>query len=198
MASRPAAAPIPLAAAAEERMSLGRMGLRVLLVSLGVLFAAGIVGHLAIRLRAAQWPPAGWPGLPAGLWLSSALIVLSGVTLQVALSAVRGGRQRRLRRGLAAATVLGLAFLASQVWNWRVMVAAGAVPKQSLFAFTSYVLTALHGLHVVGGLIPLAVVTARAHAGRYSPHHHDGVELVTTYWHFLAVIWFLVFGVLAV
>ncbi len=199
MASEPApVAPVSLADAAGERMSLGRMGLRLLLVSLGVLFAASMVGHLAIRLRAAQWPPPGWPGLPAWLWLSSALIAISGISLQLALVSARRGAQRRLRWNLAATLALGFAFLASQAWSWHVMVRAGAVPKQSLFAFTFYTLTALHGLHVIGGLIPLGIITVRALHGRYSPHHHDGVDLVTTYWHFLAVVWFVLFGVLAV
>ena len=68
--------------------------------------------------------------------------------------------------------------------------------RTNLYGFLFYLLTGLHALHVVGGLVPLAVTTARAWQGKYTAVAHAGVEHVALYWHFLDVIWLVLFGVL--
>ncbi|MFH1681903.1 MAG: cytochrome c oxidase subunit 3 [Candidatus Eisenbacteria bacterium] len=68
----------------------------------------------------------------------------------------------------------------------------------ALFGFTFYMLTGLHAAHVLGGLIALAVVTARAHRGAYSAADHAGIELCARYWHFLDIVWIVLFAVLLV
>jgi len=177
-------------------LATGRLGMRLLLLSLGMLFAATLAGYFWVRASAEAWPPAGMPALPPGLWLSTALIVVSSVTVQWALAGVRRGAQGALRTGLLLTTLLGLGFLASQTVNWFSLVAANFTPRLNLYAFTFFLLTALHAAHVIGGLIPLAVVTTRAWQGRYGAVTHAGVEYVTTYWHFLGAVWLVLFVVL--
>jgi cytochrome c oxidase subunit 3 len=116
--------------------------------------------------------------------------------VQWAVSAARHDEQPGIRHGLLATFVLGVAFLVSQTVNWFVLVAAAFTPKANLYAFTYYLLTGLHALHVLGGLVPVGVVTARAFRGDYSAARHSGVEYAAMYWHFLDVVWVVLFIVL--
>jgi heme/copper-type cytochrome/quinol oxidase subunit 3 len=181
---------------APVELSTGKLGMRLLIASLAVLFAASITGYIVVRTRAEVWPPAGMPALPSGLWLSTVLIVLSSVTMAWAVAGIRRDRQRPLRLGLLLTFLLGLAFLASQTVNWFGLVAANVRPGANLYAFTFFVLTWLHALHVVGGLVPLGLVTARAWRGGYTAGFHPGVEYTAMYWHFLDVVWLVLFAVL--
>ena len=177
-------------------LSTGKLGMRLLIASLAMLFAASITGYIVVRTRAEVWPPAGMPALPSGLWLSTLLIVLSSVTMAWAVAGIRRDRQRPLRLGLLLTFLLGLAFLASQTVNWFGLVAANVRPGANLYAFTFFLLTWLHALHVVGGLVPLGLVTARAWRGGYTAGFHPGVEYTAMYWHFLDVVWLVLFAVL--
>jgi cytochrome c oxidase subunit 3 len=169
------------------------------LLALGVLFAASMVGYLVVRLRAPSWPPAGSPRLPQGLWVSTLLLLLSSVTIHRAVRRAEQGNAPGLRNWLLATTVLGAAFLVSQVLNWVNLIGARHLPAQSnLYAFTFYMLSGLHGAHVLGGLVPLGITTRRADQGRYTPNSHEGVRYLSMYWHFLDGVWVVMFFVLIV
>ncbi len=174
----------------------GRFGMRLLVAALSMLFAASLVAYLLIRSRAQAWPPAGMPHLPGTLWISTLILLASSVTMQAAVRAARAGRAAALRADMLVTTLLGIAFLASQTLNWFALVAENLTAKTNLYGFTFYVLTGLHAAHVIGGLIPLAVVTARASRGRYSREFHPGVEYCAIYWHFLDVVWVVMFAIL--
>jgi cytochrome c oxidase subunit 3 len=178
-------------------LETGRLGMKLLVLALSMLFAASLVGYLMIRFKAATWPPLGMPSLPTSLWISTLVIAISSVTMQAAVRAARDGRERALQRWMLLTTLLGLAFLASQTMNWFALVAANLTAKTNLYGFTFYLLTGLHAAHVVGGLIPLSIVTARAFRGRYSVAFHPGVEYCAIYWHFLAVVWVVLFAALS-
>jgi len=188
------AAPTPGGAAT---VSAVRLAMRLFLASLGMLFAAGLVGYLVIRLRAPEWPPPGSPGLPAGLWLSTGLVLASSAAMLLAERAARRGRRRAPGRWLVCALLLTLGFLAAQVLNWMQVAAAAVFPQESLAAFGFFVLTFLHALHVVGGLVPLIVVTLRAREGGYAGAGREGLHHVGMYWHFLAITWIAIFAVLS-
>jgi cytochrome c oxidase subunit III len=174
----------------------GKLGMKILVLALSMLFAASILGYLVIRFRASAWPPPGVPHLPGTLWISTLIIVVSSFTMQGAVRAARADRQGALRNGMLLTTVLALAFLVSQTLNWFALVAANLTAKTNLYGFTFFMLTGLHAAHVVGGVIPLGVVTARAFRGRYSSTFRPGVEYCAIYWHFLAVVWVVLFALL--
>ena len=176
--------------------ALGRMGMVLVLVSLTMLFAAALVAYAVVRLNAPEWPPPGAAPLPGALWLSTMLLVLSSVTMARAVRGIRQGDAPALRRGLIATLALGIAFLALQVAGWWVLTAARFGTVNTLYEFTFLLLAGLHAVHVVGGLVPLAVVTVRAWFGRYSAAFHPGVRYTATYWHYLDAVWLVVFGVL--
>ena len=176
----------------------GRLGVKLLVLALSMLFAASIMGYLVIRSRAAVWPPPGVPRLPETLWVSTLIILISSFAMQSAVRAARTDRQRPLGTWMLLTTALGVAFLVSQTLNWFALVAANLTARTNLYGFTFYMLTGLHAAHVVGGVIPLGVVTARAWRERYSSAFHPGVEYCAIYWHFLAVVWVVLFTLLVV
>ena len=180
--------------------SAGRLGMWLFLAAVGMLFAATIVGFLVIRTQLTlrdQWP-SNLPPLPDLLLVSTILLIVSSATMQAALVAARRGRPRPLRLHLLVTTGLGLLFLGLQSWCWIVwldqLTNLWAASNSFRFALSSfYVLTGVHAAHVIGGLIPLGIVTQRAFAGRYTPDAHVGVHLCAMYWHFLDGVWVLLY-----
>jgi cytochrome c oxidase subunit 3 len=168
----------------------------IFLAALGVFFAAAIVGYLAVRAGSESWPPPGMPPLPRGMWLATALLLGASYTVETALRRIRAGLPSALKRYLASTLALLLAFLLVQVWNWRVLLASEITARSNLYAFTFFLLTGLHGAHVLGGIAAVAAVTARAWKGRYGSGFHPGVHYSALYVHFLDGVWLVLFVVL--
>jgi cytochrome c oxidase subunit 3 len=175
-----------------------RMGMWLLLASLGMLFGASLVGFLVLRMRAEQWPPPGSPALPGGLWVSTGLLIVLSLALVMAVRATGAGRLSVLNRMLGVSVLLAVAFLVAQVSNWVRMAASNVLPDQSLFVWFFYLLTILHAAHVLFGLVPLVFVAVRARAGRYTLENHETIHLVGMYWHFLLVTWVAIIVVLLI
>lgn len=185
-----------LATSATPPAAFRRMGMWLLLASLGMLFGASLVGFLVLRMRAEQWPPLGTPSMPGGLWVSTGLLIVLSSALVMAVRAARAGRMSVLNRMLEVSALLAVAFLVAQISNWMRMASHSVLPGQSLFVWFFYLLTILHAAHVLIGLIPLFVVAVRASAGRYTPENHETIHLVGMYWHFLLVTWVAIMAVL--
>jgi len=175
---------------------MGRFGVTLLLLSLSVLFISSIIGFIVIRARAEVWPPPGVPDLPAGLWLSTLVIAASSAAMWRGQKAIAEGRRQALTTALLITFLLGLMFLVNQTVNWFTYIARGIGTAANLYAFGFYMLTGLHALHVIGGLVPLAITTARARRGAYSRASHAGVVHMAMYWHFLGAIWLVLFVVI--
>ncbi len=192
----------PALPAADRRtpapLATGRLGMTLLVLALSMLFAASLMMYLVIRLRAPVWPPPGMPHLPGTLWISTAIILISSFTMHSAVRAAREDRAQALSMAMLLTTLLGVLFLVSQTVNWFSLVAANLTAKSNFYGFTFYLLTGLHAAHVIGGLVPLAVVTIRSWQRRYSAGFHPGVEYVAIYWHFLAVVWVVLFTLLVI
>ena len=181
------------------------LGLMLLLISLGILFISSLVGFWFVRASVAAdvtWPPPGMPPLPRGMWVATALLLVVSGSLHLALVAARRGERGRLVALLGLSLLLGTAFMVLQGLNWHAFIQplgeariAGDQAGQRWFG-QFFVLTVLHGLHVVGGLIPLGVTWHRSRDGRYGPGRSTGVLLCAMYWHFLDVVWLVVFGTL--
>lgn len=165
----------------------------LLLASLAMGLGAILAFYFIMWANAPQWPPPDTPPLPIGLWLSTALIVSSSITMHLALAAAKRGAGRRLTAMMLFTLLLAMAFIVSQVVNWWLAYAAQMPPDRNMYALTFYLLTGLHGLHIVGGLIPLTIVSAKAAGGRYTPDNHAGVGYCAMYWHFVDVVWLVMF-----
>ena len=175
----------------------GTFGMALLLVSLTMLFLASIAAFLIIRVRSAHWPPPGFPPIPNSLWFSTAVILCASVTIQMAVNAIRRDDEMRLRRYLWATFYVGIAFLLLQTFNWiEFYMELRGLRIEGAYMGMFYVLTGLHAAHVLGGLIPLGVVIAKARRGAYSRNFYPGVRYSALYWHFLDIVWLVLFSFL--
>jgi len=172
----------------------GKFGMWLFLASLTMLFGGSLIGYVVVRLRAETWRPENMPALPTGLWVSTVLLIACSIAIHRALVSVRRDKMPMLRLMLVVGLVLGVAFLINQVINWLAMINVELPPtSRNLFTFTFYMLTGLHAAHVIGGLIQLSVVTAKAYRGAYSSSYHPGITYSMMYWHFLEIVWLVMF-----
>ncbi len=173
------------------RSEAGRFGMWLFLLTLTVIFASTLLAYVIVRLspmNVAHWPPSDMPPLPESLIYSTIALLLSSGTMHVATVAARRG-ESATGVWMLATLGLGLTFLALQCIGWAGAAAAHMDFTKHLYAWTFYVLTVLHALHVVGGLIPMALTTRNAMRGAYGPQRWSGVRLCAMYWHFLDVVW---------
>ncbi len=175
-------------------MPMAKVGLGILLAVVGCLFAL-FTSAYSMRMEYADWSSMPVPPL---LWVNTGILMLSSVALQCALVAARNGHRDLVRLALATGGLTAIAFLAGQLVVWRELEATGyfltANPANSFF----YLITGMHGLHIVGGLVGLGRTTARAW-DRATPRDRLtlSVELSAMYWHFLLIVWLALVVVLA-
>lgn len=171
-----------------------RLGMWIFLCSETAFFAALVAAYIVLRAGASLWPR---PGTLLSLklaWANTLLLIASGFTMAGAIAAARRGATRWLTIALAATLLLGAAFLAGQVVEWRyLLLARHVIPSTSLFSSLFFVLTGLHGLHVLAGLVVLLIVFGKAATGRYAGEPPGGVELAGLYWHFVDIVWIALF-----
>ena len=169
-----------------------KVGLGVFLAVASSLFAL-LISAYHMRMLGEDWTRL---AVPRVLWLNTGLLLLSSVAMEWTRAAARRGQIDGVKSGLIAGGALTFSFLAGQLWAWQQMDAAGyfltANPAYSFF----YLLTALHGLHLLGGLWVWARATARVLRGAEVEKVRLSVELCTVYWHFLLLVWAVLFAVL--
>jgi len=170
------------------------LGMIIFLASWTMMFAALFFSYGLLRFRADVWPPPRVPVLPVGApALNSLVLVASSIALQRALAAVRADRGALAGRALAVAAALGAVFLALQLHVWTDLWARGLVPASGQYASVFYLLTVFHALHVVVGVVALGWLAVRAGRGAYRPTRHVAISAWAQYWHFVAVVWLLMF-----
>lgn len=169
-----------------------KIGLRVLLLALSFLFLLLIIAYGG-RMTYEDWRPAPQLGL---LWLNTALLISSSLGLQWAVVGARAGQMAAVRQGLLISGLLAFAFLAGQLVAWR------QLQTRSVFDITNpaiaffFMITALHGLHLLGGLVAWARTTSKMRRGWPLAELRLSVELCAFYWHFLLIVWLVLFGLL--
>jgi cytochrome c oxidase subunit 3 len=169
-----------------------KLGLGVFIVVASALFSLFLSAY-AMRMQGGDWRALPTPRL---LWLNTGILVLSSIALHWALVAAKRRQFDEVRTALAAGAAFAVAFLIGQVLAWAQLVAAGyglaANPANAFF----YVLTAAHGLHLLGGLVALGRSIDRVWRGVALAKLTLSVELCAIYWHFLLFVWLVLFGLL--
>ena len=122
--------------------------------------------------------------------MNTAILVTSSFTMHWALTSIKRGERAGMRAGLVLTFLMGFTFLATQITEYARI---GFAPRDNAFTTVFFSLTGLHGAHVFVGLSILLVTIIRAFRGHYSPEHHHGVELAGIYWHFVDVMWIVVY-----
>jgi cytochrome c oxidase subunit 3 len=167
----------------------------VFLASWAMMFGTLFFAYGFIRARSLVWPPLGVPALPLGLpALNTAILLASSFTFARGLAQLRRGQARALPAWVAATLVLGAIFLALQVEVWLSVYSAGLTfSTGGIYGSAFYALTILHALHVVAGLFVLSWVLIRSLRGKYTEHNQVNVRVCTMFWHFVDIVWVLMF-----
>lgn len=170
------------------------IGLVGLLATVGMLFAA-FSAALLMRRGGADWSRV---ALPPIVWANTALLLASSGAVELARRAVRRDALPALGRWLALAALLGVLFLAGQVAAWSMLVARGVLLPTSPHAAFFYMLSAVHGAHVAGGLGALGWTLRRALAGAYTSGHETGLTHAAIYWHVVGGVWVYLLTMLSI
>ena len=174
-----------------SRIEAQKLGMYLFIISEVMLFGAFFTAYFFIRVvQKADWPAPGHelPVLVAGI--NTAILVSSSFTMHWALEGARRGNRYALKAGLFTTLLLGLTFLTVQINEY---VHIGFAPHDHAQGTIFYGLTGLHGAHVFVGLTLLAFASIRAFRGHFSAKEHRGIEVPGIYWHFVDVMWIIVF-----
>lgn len=160
-----------------------RIGVWLAIISITMLFLALTSAY--VFNRAKNQPIV----MPPVFWVSTALILAGSVTSEIAKRSLRRRRGANFKIWISVTMVLGLGFLTAQLMAWRQLVASGFYLNKNFHSSYAYIFTALHGVHLIGGLIALAYVTLRAQVGWTAVRRRVAVDVTALYWHFLDVLW---------
>jgi cytochrome c oxidase subunit 3 len=141
----------------------------------------GVNGH---------WPPPQFHRPVYLAFINTLILVTSSGTIHWATTSIKKGNRAGMQAGLVLTFLLGLSFLLTQIVEYHRI---GFNTSDTSFAATFFGLTGLHGAHVFVGLTILLIMTIRAFRGHFSPEHHHGLEIGGIYWHFVDVMWVVVF-----
>lgn len=182
---------------AEYRPEAARVGMIVYFGVATVLFALISSAYLMrMGLGSGDHPAFGdWQPMPEPplIWINSAVLVLNSLAWEVARAGARMGRTAIMRQGLVSAGIVAMLFLGGQLLLWREFAEAGYFLQSNPANAFFYLITTVHGLHLIGGLF----FWSRAMIGlRRGADVRLSVELCAGYWHFLLLIWVLMLGLL--
>jgi cytochrome c oxidase subunit III len=154
-----------------------------------IMFFAGLVSaYFVLRSIAAQWPPPLQPRLPLLVTGLNTLVLLGS---SLAMARAIGAREDRalLLRGFTVTGALGGLFLVVQGYEWMRLIGYGLTVVSGAYGVTFYTLIGVHGLHVVGALVWLAIAGARVRSGRALAELTPGLRACGMYWHFVVALW---------
>jgi cytochrome c oxidase subunit 3 len=191
---------IPLINNAEQTILKGKTALKFFLAVVGVIFFLFTVTFLSrtqfpdfMALSGEPWQPF---TNPVQLWYNSIALLIGGIALQWAKLSAKANHLNRALAGIIVGIFFSLSFLIGQLLVWNQLYDLGYVltsnPANSYF----YLFTAVHGLHILGGLVALSKVTFQFIRKNSLTKLSAGISLCATYWHFLFVVWLLLFALL--
>jgi|TARA_B100001971_G_scaffold159480_1_gene149354 heme/copper-type cytochrome/quinol oxidase subunit 3 len=176
----------------------GKLGMWLLIIVDGLSFAGLLIAGVALRVSSETWPAVGEIlNIPLTAF-NTFLLICTSFTMVMALNSIQKGDQTGLKRFLILTMSGGLVFLGIQVYEYTHFITNDPVfiPSTSIYAGIFYVTTCFHGLHVLSGVIYIACILRMAGLGAYSANNWDHVEILGLFWHFVDLVWILVFTVI--
>jgi cytochrome c oxidase subunit III len=177
-----------------SRIDRQTLGILLFIISEVMLFGAFFASYFFLRVvvNPTSWPPKPFELPVAVAGMNTAILVSSSFTVHYALEAIRKGNRQGMKLGLVLTWILGLTFLFVQLNEY---VHLGFSARTESFGTIFYALTGLHGAHVFVGLMLLTFATIRAFRGHFDKDEdkHRGVEIPGIYWHFVDIMWLVVF-----
>ena len=174
-----------------SRVHAPTLGMLLFIMSEVMIFGAFFTAYFFIRIvNHNPWPAPGTQLPEAVAGVNTAILLSSSLTIHWALTSIKKGNRFGLKAGMVATFLLGLTFLTVQVNEY---IHIGFAPRYAAQSSVFYALTGLHGAHVFIGLCLLLIVTIRSFRGHYSPEEHQGMEVPGIYWHFVDIMWVIVY-----
>jgi cytochrome c oxidase subunit III len=181
----------PPAAHLSSRVEPQLLGMLLFIISEIMVFGAFFTAYFFIRIAQGNPWPAHGTTLPVEVaGVNTAILVSSSFTMHWAQSSIAKGNRFGLKAGMLTTFLLGCTFLFIQINEYANI---GFAPQDAAQQTIFYSLTGLHGAHVFIGLLLLLFVTIRSFRGHYSPDSHRGVEVPGIYWHFVDIMWIIVY-----
>lgn len=173
-----------------ERMRKSKSAILWLGIVSIIMMFSGLTSAYIVRQGEGDWLQF---EVPSNFYTSTAVILISSITMNYAFQAAKKGSKKNLLNGLLFTLALGIVFTILQFQGWKQLVNSGVFfvghPAGSFF----YVLTGLHLAHLTGGLLSLIYVIFRTVRNKYSAENTQGVKLCAIYWHFLDILWLYLF-----
>ena len=183
---------------------IGRLGIDTrklgmwLFLASEIMFFTGLIGsYIVLRFHNLEsWPvPSTVLNIPLTA-INTFILICSSATLVLGLASVQRGYIEGLQVGMFLTVALGITFLSIQVNEYRELIHDGFTISSSIFGSCFFTLTGFHGAHVFAGVVWLFVVLIRSLKGRFTPAEYAGVEIVGLYWHFVDLVWIILFTIL--
>ncbi len=175
-----------------------RIGMWVGLASILMLFIALTSAYIVRGVPALSGGDSDWLpiDMPPVLWVNTGMLLLSSVSIELARRGLKRNEYSGFKRWISLTTLFGVAFLAGQLIAWRQLAAQGVFINSHPHSSFFYLLTSLHGLHLLGGVIALGYVTVAALRMRIGLKRRTIVDVTAIYWHFMDGLWIYLFGLL--
>jgi len=174
-----------------------KMGMWVFLCS-EVMFFTGLIGaYLVLRFSSSSWPdPSKTLNIPLTAF-NTFILICSSVTMVQSLAAIQRGDTRKMKLFLSLTLLFGAGFLSVQVYEYnKLLFHEHFTPSSSLFGSVFFTTTGFHGFHVFCGVVCMAYMTGKAFLGKLTQAHHQGIETLGLYWHFVDLVWIILFTII--
>jgi cytochrome c oxidase subunit 3 len=182
----------PPPAHSSSRAEPQTLGMLLFIISEVMVFGAFFTAYFFIRVSVGNpWPAPGTTLPVAVAGVNTAILVSSSLTMHWAQTSIKNGNRFGLKAGMLTTFLLGATFLFVQINEYANI---GFAPQDHAQQTIFFSLTGLHGAHVFIGLLLLLFVTIRSFRGHYSPEEHRGVEVPGIYWHFVDIMWIIVYS----
>jgi heme/copper-type cytochrome/quinol oxidase subunit 3 len=176
-----------------------KLGMWIFLASEVMFFTSLIGAYIILRVAHPEaWAGHPTPNTPLNIPVTAVntfLLICSSVTMVKAFAAAQDDDQKMLRTWLVATVLIGASFVGVQVYEYRELLHHGFAPSSGLFGSTFFTMTGFHGFHVTMGVLCMIFVTWRAFRGAYTAADHRGVEVIGLYWHFVDLVWIILFTI---
>jgi cytochrome c oxidase subunit 3 len=171
-----------------------KLGIWTFLATEVLLFGGLFTAFIVFRLKYPQLFRADFVHLNRVLGaVNTVVLICSSLTVALGIAAIRKGKQGLLRLFLGLTIVLAAAFLVVKYFEWTEKFAHGLFPSTDVFFSLYFMMTGLHGLHVLGGMLVLGTMLLLAGRGKFSEHYYTPVEISGLYWHFVDLVWIYLF-----
>ena len=162
-------------------------------------FGGAFIAYFYLRSSYAIWPPEGIHHLDVAIpSIQTALLIVSSIMIEWSTAGVKKGNNTAVKYGFLGAVILGLGFAVIQMgYEWPNLLTTGELtPQDGLFGASFFLLTGIHGVHVIAGIIANTIVTIKAFRNQFDEKNHGFLEAAGTYWHFVHIVWLFLFAFL--